>query len=151
MLELARNLDAAVHDFLTYIASVDTSDWNWKPRMDKWSKKEILGHMIDSAQNNIQRFIRGTYEEGFKIVYHQEEWVKAQHYNEASLTELLEMWKLLNHQIVRILRSYPSHRLEVTSDIGHQQPELVTIKQIGEGYIEHLLHHLLQIKQYKYA
>jgi len=149
MFDLSSSLDHIVSDFSHYIATQDTSNWNWKPRPSKWSRKEILGHLIDSALNNIQRFIRGTHEEGFKIVYQQDKWVVAQHYNEASLTELLDLWRLLNHQIVRIIRSYPANRIDVTSDIGLTTPEILNMREIANGYIEHLLHHLYQIRHYQ--
>jgi hypothetical protein len=60
-------------------------DWETRPAPEKWSKKEIIGHLTDSAQINLQRFIRCTYEENFKLVYNQDEWVAAQHYQAAAI------------------------------------------------------------------
>jgi hypothetical protein len=113
----------------------------------KWTAIEILGHLIDSANNNIQRFVRGTYEDNFKIIYNQNEWVKHQHYTEADPEELIQLWLLLNRQIVRIWENYPEDSISKVSDIGQQTPELKTILQIAEGYIEHLNHHLGQIRR----
>jgi hypothetical protein len=75
-------------------------DWGTKPSVNKWSKKEIIGHLIDSAQVNLQRFVRCTYEENFKLIYAQDEWVAAAHYQDAEVKEILDLWILLNWQII---------------------------------------------------
>src|SRR5471030_3547064 len=77
-------------------------NWTYKSAPDKWSKKEIIGHLIDSAQINLQRFVRCTYEENFKLTYEQVEWVQAQRYREADINKLLDLWQLLNQQIARV-------------------------------------------------
>ncbi len=41
---------------------------------NKWSKKEIIGHLINSATNNHQRFVRCQFETIPKIVYDQNKW-----------------------------------------------------------------------------
>ncbi|MEJ0080591.1 MAG: hypothetical protein WDM78_06450 [Puia sp.] len=64
-------------------------NWNYKAGPNKWSKKEIIGHLIDSAQINLQRFVRATYTENFKVTYEQMEWVDAQQYVHADIQELL--------------------------------------------------------------
>lgn len=66
--------------------------------------KEELGHIIDSAQNNIQRFIRVQYEENVHILYHPDNWVLMNDYQNKELKELVELWYLLNKQIVSILK-----------------------------------------------
>src|SRR5476651_1239847 len=81
-------------------------DWEYKPSLQKWSGKEIIGHLCDSAQINLQRFVRCTYEENFKLVYFQDEWVQAQAYQQARHTEMLALWRLLNGQIQRVLDNY---------------------------------------------
>ena len=55
--------DAIVEFFRSDLQSID---WDYKPFPEKWSKKEVIGHLIDSAQINLQRFTRCTYEENFK-------------------------------------------------------------------------------------
>jgi len=73
-------------------------DWETKTSPIKWSKKEIIGHLIDSAQVNLQRFIRCTYEENFKLIYEQDEWVAAARYQDADIKEILDLWILLNRR-----------------------------------------------------
>src|SRR6185312_15990354 len=110
MKETIIGLNTTINDFLK--ADLRSFDWNYKPGPDKWSKKEIIGHLIDSAQINLQRFVRCTYEENFKLTYEQVEWVQAQHYQDADIGDLLALWQSLNHQIIRVLTNYPTDRLQ---------------------------------------
>ena len=111
MKETADQLNNVIHSF--FESGPPTVDWTYKASAGKWSKKEIIGHLIDSAQVNLQRFVRCTYQENFKLVYAQVEWVQAQRYQEAEIGELLTLWQLLNIQIVRVLSAYPAERLLV--------------------------------------
>lgn len=121
-------------------------DWATKPAPDKWSKKQIIGHLIDSAQVNLQRFVRCTYEEKFKLTYEQVEWVDAQHYQDANIKELLGLWNLLNLQIIRVLENYPADRLQAQCDNSKAEPNLHTVEWLAADYVEHMLHHLKQVK-----
>jgi len=120
-------------------------DWGGKPLAERWSKKEILGHLIDSALNNLQRFVRCTYEENFKLVYQQEEWVQAQHYQEANVDELFALWRLLNLQIATVLSNYPPERLQVLCDNSKEAASFHTVEWLAGDYIVHLKHHLDQV------
>src|ERR1700756_4150279 len=95
---------------------INSFDWTYKTSPAKWSRKEILGHLIDSAQINLQRFVRCTYEEEFKLTYEQVEWVQANRYQEADINELLSLWRLLNRQIICVLDKYPVERLLAECD-----------------------------------
>src|ERR1700759_3257389 len=77
--------------------------YNWRPSPEKWSKKEILGHLVDSAQNNIRRFIVAQYEETPTIRYNQDAWVTFTGYPDYPLPDLITLWTLLNKHIVIIL------------------------------------------------
>lgn len=105
---------------------------------EKWSRKEILGHLIDSAQNNIRRFIAAQYEDAPVILYNQDRWVQINHYQQYQPEELIQLWKLLNRQICYIIRNTNTEalqRMAVTS-------EPHSIQWLAEDYIKHLLHHL---------
>ena len=120
----------------------DTIDWETKSSPDKWSKKEIIGHLIDSAQINLQRFVRCTFEENFKLIYQQNEWVTEQRYQDADIKELLDLWILLNRQIVRVLISYPADRSQSVCDTGKNEISLHTVEWLAADYVEHMKHHL---------
>jgi len=125
----------------------DTKSINWayKSAPNKWSKKEIIGHLIDSAQINLQRFVRCTYEENFKLTYDQVEWVQGQRYQEADMSDLFGLWELLNVQIIRVLQNYPADRLKAQCDISKTSVSLHTVEWIAQDYLDHLNHHLKQI------
>ena len=142
---LAQKLDEVINEF-NNSSLIQELDWDHQPGIGKWSAKQIIGHLIDSANINIQRFMRSIYEEGFKICYHQNEWVEHQHYDKADTREVIQLWTLMNRQIVRILENYPPDRLHIRSDTARDQPEIMTLEEIAEDYIVHLLHHLEQIK-----
>src|SRR5437762_2284569 len=69
-----------------------------KPSVNKWSKKEIIGHLVDSAQNNIRRFITAQYEDHPRIIYNQDKWVEINHWQDYDLEDLIRLWYLLNKQ-----------------------------------------------------
>jgi DinB superfamily len=144
MKEIAKSLEKTVTDFLN--ADILSKNWNYKAGPDKWSKKEIIGHLIDSAQINLQRFIRSTYTENFTLTYDQAEWVDAQHYISADINELLELWRLLNRQIMRVLEKYPPERLKVQCDTGKTTICFHTIEHLAQDYVNHLNHHLKAIE-----
>jgi hypothetical protein len=123
----------------------DAIDWDTKPSPGEWSKKEILGHLIDSAQVNIARFTRCTYEQNFKLVYAQNEWVATKHYQETDIKEILDLWILLNRQIVRILSNYPADKLHAVCDTGKNEVQLHTVEWLAGDYVVHMRHHLRQI------
>src|SRR5664279_1795855 len=114
MEDTIRQLRDAIDNLLE--ANISAEAWENKPLAEKWSKKEIIGHLIDSAQINLQRFVRCTYEENFKLTYEQIEWVQAQHYQQADINELLALWRSLNLQIIRVWENYPAGRLQARCD-----------------------------------
>jgi len=121
-------------------------DWESKPSPGNWSNKEIIGHLCDSALINLQRFVRCTYEENFKLVYEQDEWVAAQHYQQMNVEDLLELWRLLNLQITRVLETYPTERWQAKCDNKKKEVGLHTVEWLADDYVVHLQHHLGQIK-----
>src|ERR1700744_1106639 len=149
MNEIAAHLTNTVNNFLEH--SPKPEDWAYKPASGKWSAKEIIGHLTDSAQINLQRFVRCTYEERFKLIYFQEEWVAAQRYQDADLDELLDLWRLLNKQIVRVLNNYPADRWQVTCDSNRGEPVYYTVEFLANDYIRHMQHHLNQIIALSYG
>jgi hypothetical protein len=120
-------------------------NWERRPASGKWSNKEIIGHLCDSAQINLQRFVRCTYEENFKLVYEQDEWVAAQHYQDMNVADLLQLWRLLNLQIARVLENYPVDRLQAKCDNNKKEVSLHTVEWLAQDYVIHLRHHLNQI------
>ena len=144
MKKIAGDLEATFTQFLK--SDLLNKNWNYKAGPNRWSKKEIIGHLIDSAQINLQRFVRATYTEEFKVTYEQMEWVDAQRYGHADIQELLDLWRLLNKQIVRVLENYPTDRLQVRCDTGKTSVSFQTVEFLAQDYVNHLNHHLKAIE-----
>lgn len=113
-----------------------------RPLPHKWSKKEILGHLCDSAINNIDRFIKIQYEELPYVIqsYNQDQWVLLQNYQDCPLDEILNLFSSLNKQIINIILNIPRGRLSNLCDIGNNQ--LKTLEWLIKDYLEHMEHHI---------
>jgi len=120
-------------------------DLSERPQPHKWSKKEILGHLCDSALTNIQRFIRAQYESQPYVVlkYTQDAWVTHMNYQHQPLEQVLHLWIALNRQVVHMVTNIPKDKLMLTCDVGNEQT--VTLAWLIEDYVSHLEHHLEQI------
>jgi hypothetical protein len=134
-------LQAIIDNYGNQLESLHEDEWVYKPGPSKWSKKEILGHLIDSAQNNIRRFIVAQYEDIPKIVYAQDVWVAASGYQSYSTKDLVALWMLLNRHICKVLQNIPPG----VEDKLCNANEIHSIKWIAEDYNKHLLHHLHRI------
>ena len=132
----AAELSNTVNDFIAQHSS--QINWAQSPVAEKWAAIEILGHLTDSALVNLHRFVRCTYESDFTLSYAQDEWVTAQQYKDASVTDLLTLWQLLNHQIVTVLNTYPTNRRQAKCN-GE------TVEFLAADYVDHMRHHLDQI------
>ena len=95
MTSFVDNLTPRIDQFIQLVHN-KAIDWEGKPAPGKWSNKEIIGHLCDSAMINLQRFVRCTYMQGFKLVYEQDEWVSAAHYQQADIKEIFTLWKSLS-------------------------------------------------------
>ncbi len=134
-----------VKQALTDFDKISDENWNDKPHLLKWSKKELLGHLTDSASNNIRRLIVGQYEQGVKIVYQQDEWVRYQNYQETSIEDVKALWKLLNDQICRVIEKIPENKLQNVCDTGKGKVDMHTLAYFIEDYLVHLKYHLKQL------
>ena len=118
-----------------------------KPAPGKWSKKEILGHLIDSAINNLQRFIEVQFlPQPYHIVsYRQNELVDVNHYQELPINHLLDLWSALNKQIVYVVQSTPGKSFEFPVDPKYDNGEMKTLGWVICDYVAHMEHHLKQV------
>lgn len=141
MQSIIKELENIIADYTPQLKQLSEEDFSSKPSPAKWSGKEYLGHLIDSAQNNIRRFVMAGYEDKPFIVYQQEKWVAAADYQNYPLNDLIELWVLINKQLVIILKKMP----ETNYDREVQTQELHSVKWLAADYNKHLLHHLHQV------
>lgn len=139
--EILKIVDRALSNF----EEITVAEWNEKPFAHKWSKKELLGHLVDSASNNLRRLIVGQYEQGAKIVYDQDKWVAYQHYQELDINEIKLLWTALNRHIAHVIAHIPQSKLDYTCDTGKGKAEVHSLVYFIEDYIVHLKHHLNQL------
>ena len=124
---------------------LNEEEFSLKPRPDKWSKKEELGHLVDSAHNNLRRFIVAQYETNPKIVYEQDRWVRLTDYENQPASDLVHLWLLLNYQLCYVLENMPAGAGERMCDTGKEEQKLHSIQWLAEDYVKHMLHHLHHI------
>lgn len=146
ILKINENLNLVNKQFLS---STET-ELCFKLNSDKWSKKEILGHLIDSAQNNIRRVIVGQYKIDEKITYDQNIWIKTADYQNYNSNDLLNLFLLLNQHFCIIIRNLPIEQYENTTDWGSTTQQLVSLRFVIEDYLKHLEHHVNQLFQENY-
>jgi hypothetical protein len=109
-----------------------------------WSRKQVLGHLIDSASNNHQRFVRACIEGSLEFPgYDQDGCVKAEAVHLASWTMLIQLWTAYNRYLAHVIAHIPAGALESRCRIGAYDP--VTLGFLIEDYVRHLKHHLEQI------
>ena len=138
--ELRSEIDAS-YPRLRALTETDVSG----PRADgKWSRKEILGHLIDSAANNHQRFVRAQMVDAFEWPgYEQNEWVRVHGYCDQTWTELIGFWLALNGLVARVIELVPESKAYTRCIIG--RGDAVTLEWLMQDYVRHLRHHLTQI------
>lgn len=153
-LEEQKELIEDAFEKLILISDKDASE----KKNEKWSRKEILGHLIDSASVNHQRIIRAQFaEELIFLGYDQDDWVKAQNYKSASWSLLVELWKNYNLLILHAIDNIPEDILLRKRD-RHNFDEIewkpidkkspASLDYMIKDYFGHMYHHLKQIFNY---
>jgi hypothetical protein len=127
-----------------------------RPARGGWSPKETIGHLIDSAANNHQRFVRAQFTDDLQFPgYRQDDWIAAQHYQQAPWAQLVELWRLYNLHLLRVVSHIPEaklreprreHTLHKIAWKLVDENEAATLEYLILDYIRHLKHHLGQIR-----
>lgn len=116
-----------------------------RPTAGKWSRQEILGHLVDSATYNLTRFTRTPLEPSPYILqsYPQEALVRVNRYQELPLGHVVVLWEGLNRQIVYVIEGLGPEQLAlpVRTKDGAQP----TLGWLFCDYVAHLEHHLGQV------
>lgn len=125
------------------VGAIADDELYYRPAENKWSKLEILGHLVDSAANNWQRFVRIQFEESLFFVYDQDNWNTYSYYRQSDRNDILNLWVMLNRHLLFIMNNIPEDKLERTS--RSNEPEPVTLGFLIDDYVAHMEHHLKQI------
>jgi DinB superfamily len=136
-----KNVLATVPSRLSAISDHDAS----QPRIvGKWSCKQILGHLIDSAANNHHRFVRAQIEKSLEMPgYTQNEWVSTQLYQQRNWIGLVTLWTTYNEHILHLILTAPADHLTIPCKIAGDESGPLEFLMVD--YVAHLEHHLNQI------
>src|SRR5215470_13258387 len=110
----AKELIAVVQATVPRLTALSEATVTHRPAPDRWTIKEVLGHLIDSAANNHQRFVRAQFVSELVFPkYEQNEWVRSQHYNEIAWSELIEFWRRYNLHLAHVIQNIAPEALGV--------------------------------------
>ncbi|MGH9721608.1 MAG: DinB family protein [Bryobacteraceae bacterium] len=141
---IAAELREAVTGTVARLSAIGEAQAGERPAEAKWAPKEVIGHLIDSASNNHQRFVRALLEEALVFpAYEQEGWNRIQRYRAESWPELIALWAAYNRHLAHLIEGVPGEKLERHCTVGTNAP--VTLAFLIEDYLRHLRHHLAQI------
>ena len=143
---VAKELTAVVQAALPRLTALSEAIVTHRPAPDRWTIKEVLGHLIDSAANNHQRFVRAQFVGELVFPkYEQNEWVQSQKYNAIEWPELIEFWRRYNLHLAHVIRNIAPEALGVRCRIGDYEP--MSLRSLTEDYVVHLKHHLAKIEE----
>ena len=153
--ECARRLSAALAAAEPRLRAMSEADSARQPAPGKWSPRQIIGHLIDSASNNHQRFVRGVWQDNLIFPgYEQDKWVDLQRYQDTPWSELLTLWLSFNRHIANVMAAVPDearlrvharHNLDEISMHAPPSAQDATLDYFMSDYVNHLEHHLKQL------
>ena len=142
-----QQLEIYIESFPIKLEKFSSQELLKRPSEGKWSKKEILGHLVDSAVNNLKRFteIQFLPQPYTVISYQQNELVIVNDYQNLPLQHLLDLWQVLNRQIVFVVKAISFDKLIYPVDPQYESREMKTLGWIICDYVAHMEHHFRQI------
>jgi len=153
--DYAEELRRVVDEAAVRLMRISAVEAKRRPRPEKWSPAEIIGHLIDSASNNHQRFVRAQFQNDLVFPgYEQDAWVAFQTYRDAQWADLVTLWKFFNIHIARVMENSPDsvrnaprakHNLDKLAWRAVPANQPATLDYFMNDYVEHLKHHLAQI------
>jgi hypothetical protein len=131
------------------LEAIDEKDFSVSPAPGKWSKKEILGHLIASATNNHHRIVRGQQERRPRISYDNQVWNEGNHFQKMPGEQVISFWLAYNRHLLELIKHIPESKLINEVETGEEgDKNIVTLAFIIEDYLNHLEYHLHQLVDY---
>ena len=144
MKDIAGQLRSIIETVEPQLSRMNPDEMRLKPDPHEWSKKEILGDLIDSAANNHQRFVRAVNKVATEFpTYDQNEWVRIQRHNERPWASLVALWSAYNHHLSHVIECIPEDAESSLCNIGKEDP--AHLHFVIKDYLRHLKHHLKDI------
>ena len=136
-------LAEVVNRALPRLSAINDADASAKSADGRWSKKEILGHLVNSAANNHQRFIRLQMAPEIALPgYDQDDWVRANGYQRTNWPDLVTLWAYYNLHLASVIKSIDP---ACAGHIWHHPKSDYTLEFLVVDYVDHIRHHLVQI------
>lgn len=129
-----------------WLLTLDETTVRHRPTPERWSIAEVVGHLIDSACNNHQRFIRAQEAADLEFPkYEQRSWVEKSNHHASPWNELVELWYLYNLHLAQVIGNIPDEKLQHRCTVMPNEPG--TLKLVVTGYLDHLKHHLEKLRE----
>ena len=143
-MEALTSLRSLLSDLPGRLKNLPASRVQEKPEPSKWSPKEELGHLLDSAVNNHRRIVLIQLEDKPALPsYDGERWVEVQAYQSRTWEELVDLWLAFNKHLLAAAEAVPDSAWGRTCTIGDSKP--LTLKFVVDDYVDHMVHHLRHI------
>ena len=145
---LASDIENAVSDSCQQLRSLSEETIEARPNPGNWSVKEIVGHLVDSASNNHQRFVRLQVADGLTFPDYSQDndaWVYIQNYQEAHWDNLLALWRYFNLHLASIIRTVNERCIDHVWIVDNDAS--ITLGELMVDYLRHLKDHLQQIRE----
>jgi len=119
----------------------------YKASPTKWSRQELLGHLTDSAINNLKRFTEAQFAPlpYITLPYEQDELVRVNHYQQLPAVHIIFLWRALNEQILYIIKNMPAEKLGNAVKTEYNNTGVKTLEWLICNYVEHMKHHMQQM------
>jgi hypothetical protein len=141
---IASDLGRTIAQAKPLLLKLDNADTSPRLSPDKWAKKEILGHLLDSASNNHQRFVRAALQGNLTFPgYEQNALVDLQNFAAIDWNFLVDFWVAYNRFLAHVIGQLPEESAKTMCHIGNNPPS--TLSWIAQDYVAHLKHHLNQM------
>ncbi len=155
MLDYVAELLETVREATPALLNMSDERSRLRPGPKKWCPREVIGHLIDSASNNHQRFVRAQFQDDLVFPgYEQDAWVSVQQYRDAPWEDLVTLWRSFNLHMARVMELVPGderdrprarHNLDELAWKPVPRDEPATLDYFMSDYVAHLKHHLAQL------
>jgi hypothetical protein len=138
--ELSARLEGVVTAAMVWLSALSDAKASAPESAGKWNAKQVIGHLTDSAVNNLGRIVRIQIASGMTLPgYEQEEWVTLQHYAEREWPKVLEVWAALNGHVAWTVAHVDKVKLGDKAEVAGSE---LTLGFLIEDYIAHIEHHM---------
>jgi hypothetical protein len=144
MREIAKQLTAVIETAARPLGEIGDAEAAKPALAGGWSAKQVIGHLIDSASNNHQRFVRAALQGSLEFPnYDQAACVRVEAFQEARWEMLVEAWRALNRLLAHVLAHLPAEAAAAPCRIGDE--EAIPLETVARRYLDHMRHHLGQL------